>query len=83
MTPDHLSLLTVNEAAHIAGVAPATVRVWIHRAGRGGLRGSDGEVLALHATRDNLGRVVVSEADLLEVEQATRTTRRGRQRLAG
>ena len=83
MTPDHLSLLTVNEAAHIAGVAPATIRVWIHRAAHGLLSDVDGHPLRMYTGRDNRGRVVVSEADLLEVEFATRTTRRGRRRLAG
>lgn len=83
MTPDHLSLPTINEAAAIAGVAPATIRVWIHRAAHGHLVDADGHPLQLHTDRDNLGRVVVSEADLLEVERATRVrraTRGGRRR---
>lgn len=85
MTPDHLGLLTVNEAAVTAGVAPATVRVWIHRATHSQLVDVDGHPLRLHTDRDNLGRVVVSEADLLEVEKATRekrATRGGRRRVA-
>lgn len=85
MTPDHLGLLTVQEAADTAGVAPATIRVWIHRAAHGKLRGDDGRNLQLHTDRDNLGRVVVAEADLLEVELATRrrsATRGGRRRAA-
>lgn len=69
MTPDHLALLTVNEAAHIAGVAPATIRSWLHR-----------QPVPIHTERDYRGRVLIAEADILEAEHATRTTRRGRPR---
>lgn len=73
MTPtvDHLGLLTVNEAAQAAGVAPATVRSWLVR-----------YASEIRTTRDHRGRLLLAEADLLEVEHATRTTRRGRPRTA-
>lgn len=64
-----VALLTIDEAAQAAGVAPATIRTWLSRY-------SD----RIRTSRDNLGRLVVSETDLLEVEHATRTTRRGRPR---
>lgn len=66
LTSDHLGLLTISEAAEQALVAPATVRWWI-RVGR----------LDRH---EHLGRVVVSEAQLLEVELSTRASGRGRPR---
>ena len=83
VTPDDLGLLTVNEAAHVAGVSPATVRVWIHRAGKGTLTDEHGRPLRLRTQRSPRGRLLVAEADLLDVEEATRVkaaTRGGRRR---
>ena len=83
MTPDDLGLLTVNEAAHVAGVSPATIRVWIHRAGKGALTDEHGAPLQLRTQRSPHGRLLVAEADLLDVERATRVkaaTRGGRRR---
>ncbi|GGL27578.1 hypothetical protein H9L10_03610 [Phycicoccus endophyticus] len=76
------ALLTVNEAAHTAGVSPSTVRAWIHRAKRGTLRDADGNPLTLRTTRDARGRTLIAETDLLDIEYATRTTTRGRPRRA-
>lgn len=66
LTIDDQSLFTIGEAAHVAGVAPATVRWWI-RDGR----------LARHV---HAGVVHVTERQLLDVEHATRASGRGRPR---
>lgn len=69
MTPDQLGLLTVQEAADTAGVAPATVRSWLHRY-RDRIR----------TERDVRGQLLLAESDVLDVEHDTRATRRGRPR---
>jgi predicted transcriptional regulator of viral defense system len=69
MTPDHLGLLTVDEAAATAGVAPATIRCWLRRYPD-----------RIRTERDRRGRLLLSEADILDVEHDTRATRRGRPR---
>lgn len=71
MTPDHIGLLTVTEAATVAGVKPSTVRSWLHRYGH-----------RIHVERDHAGRLLLAEADVLDVEHDTRATRRGRPRTA-
>jgi predicted site-specific integrase-resolvase len=71
VTTDQLGLLTVGEAAAIAGVAPATIRTWLHRYPD-----------RIRTTTDTCGRLLVAEADLLDVEHDTRATRRGRPRTA-
>lgn len=66
-----IGLLTMHEAAEMAGVAPATVRSWLSRyPGR------------IRTARDHRGRLLLAEADVLDVEHDTRTTRRGRRRTA-
>lgn len=71
MNSDALSLLTVSEAADAAGVAPATVRSWLARYPE-----------RIRTARDLRGRLLLAETDVLDVEHATRTTRRGRPRTA-
>lgn len=66
MQPSQECLLTVDEAATVAEVAPATVRWWMHT-GR--------------LPRHRHGRrVYVLEADLLDTEHETRVSGRGRPR---
>lgn len=69
MTPDHLGLLTVTEAADTAGVAAATVRSWLRRYPH-----------RIRTTTDTRGRLLLAEADVLDVEHDTRAARRGRPR---
>lgn len=69
MNTDAMSLLTVSEAAAVAGVSVATVRSWLHRYPD-----------RLRTDRTVTGMILIAEADLLEVEHSTRTTGRGRPR---
>jgi excisionase family DNA binding protein len=62
-----LALLTVDEAAEVAEVAPGTIRAWIHR-------------YRLATTRTFDGRVLVSEAAVIECEHARRSSGVGRPR---
>ena len=71
MNSDALSLLTVAEAADVCGVDPATVRKWASRYAE-----------QIRTVKDHRGRLLLAETDILEVEHATRTTRRGRPRTA-
>jgi DNA-binding transcriptional MerR regulator len=59
-------LVTTTEAAHAANVAPSTVRKWASRG------------LLNRYANDELGRPLYLEADVLDVERATR--RKGRRR---
>jgi len=65
LTPRDLGLLTLNEAAQIAGFPVATIRVWITRH-------------KLASTRI-LGEVMISELEFYDCEKARRDTpqRRG------
>lgn len=70
MIDEHaIGLLTVAEAADVAGVAQGTIRSWIHRYG-------------LPTTRSPEGLVLVAERDLLDCELGRRRAGRGRKRTA-
>lgn len=71
MNTSCVALLTVGEAAQAVGVAPATIRSWLTRYPD-----------RIRTARTVDGRTLIAEADLLDVEHATRTTRRGRPRAA-
>ncbi len=64
-----IALLTIPEAAHVAGVAPSTLRCWISRYGIPTLAGPD-------------GRTLVAERDVLDCERVRRHAGRGRRRTA-
>jgi len=66
LTPRDLGLLTLTEAAQIAGLPVATIRVWITR-------------YKLASTR-MLGEVMVSELAFYDCEKARRDTPQGRAR---
>jgi hypothetical protein len=63
LTPRDLGLLTLTEAAQIAGFPVATIRVWITR-------------YKLASTRI-LGETMVSELEFLDCEKARRNTPEG------
>lgn len=63
----HIGLLTIPEAAEVAGVAPGTVRSWASRYG-------------LPTVTSIEGRTLVSERALLDCEHARRAETRGRRR---
>ena len=69
LTPRDLGLLTLAEAAQIAGFPVATIRVWIVRH-------------KLPSTRI-LGQVMVSELAFYDCEKARRDTPQGRARRKG
>jgi hypothetical protein len=63
-----LALLTIDEAAAVAEVAPGTIRAWITR-------------YALPVIRTRDGRTLISEAAVIECEHARRTAGVGRKRV--
>lgn len=65
----HIGLLTIPEAAELAGVAPSTMRCWIHRYG-------------IPNVKSVQGLVLVSERAVLDCERVRRHAGRGRKRQA-
>lgn len=65
--PTDIGLLTIAEAADVAGVAPSTMRCWITRYDLPTVKGVDGLVL-------------ISERAVLDCERVRRHARRGRRR---
>lgn len=63
----HIGLLTITEAAEVAGVAPATIRQWVRRYSLPTVTGLD-------------GRTLVSERAVLDCEHDRRVETRGRKR---
>jgi len=66
-TEHDIGLLTVDEAADVAGVRPGTIRSWISRHD-------------LPTVRNWSGRVLISELAVLDCEMARRQATRGRRR---